>query len=114
MKRGSAKQRAAEDSPSKATTSKKVFLKENGAILTRIIVDMVIISTACATGRIPALQLGLQGRSADAVMQITLRGQMPQCNLPKAFFDAESVRPVFDRRKERRRIHQTVSDRAAY
>jgi hypothetical protein len=71
-------------------------------------------STACATSRTPALQLGLQGRRADAVMQITLRGQMPQCNLPKAFFDAESVRPVFDRRKERRRIHKTVSDRAAY
>ena len=50
MKSGSAKH-SAEERPSKATTSKKVFLKANGLILMIIIVDMVIISSGCAKAK---------------------------------------------------------------
>ena len=48
MNRGSAKHNA-EESPNKATTSKKVFLRPNGLMLMRTIVNMVIISTGCAS-----------------------------------------------------------------
>jgi hypothetical protein len=54
MKRGSAKH-SAEDNPSKAMTSRKVFLKEKGSILMRTIVDMAIISTAYAKLSSPGL-----------------------------------------------------------
>jgi len=47
MKSGSARH-TAEESPSKTTTSKKVFLNANGSILIRTIVDMVIISNGRA------------------------------------------------------------------
>jgi len=48
MNRGSAKH-SAEESPNKATTSKKVFLRPNGLMLMRTIVNMVIISTGYAS-----------------------------------------------------------------
>jgi hypothetical protein len=47
MKSGSAKHNA-EERPSKASTSKKVFLNAKGSILIRTIVDMVIISSGYA------------------------------------------------------------------
>jgi hypothetical protein len=47
MKSGSARH-SVEERPSKATTSKKVFLNANGSILIRTIVDMVIISNGHA------------------------------------------------------------------
>lgn len=50
MKSGSAKH-SAEERPSKATTSKKVFLNANGSILIRTIVDMVIRAMAVPSPR---------------------------------------------------------------
>lgn len=59
MKSGSAKH-SAEERPSKATTSKKVFLNANGSILIRTIVDMAIMSTGRARQRLRPRQRQFQ------------------------------------------------------
>lgn len=67
MNNGSARH-SAEESPSSVTTSRRVFLKPNGVILMRTIVDMAIISNGCANCQAGRVVQGAVPRSAIVII----------------------------------------------